>query len=136
VKNAFHIRQDVIVPKADDDVALGLEVLRAYLIFSQPQRVLATVELDNQLGFRAAKICDEGSDRVLAAESRAAESAIPKSRPQPPLRIRPVASKSARVATQMLANLPPHPALSPDGGEGICETRPIRIPLPSGERAG
>ena len=73
---------------------------------------------------------------MLAAESCADESAIPKSRPQPPLRIRLVASKSARVTTQMLVNLPPHPALSPDGGEGVGVGRSVRIPLPSGERAG
>jgi hypothetical protein len=79
MKNAFDVRQDLIVPKADDDVPLGLEVLRACLIFSQSQRVLATVELDNQLGFRATEVCDEGADGMLAAESRTAESAIPKS---------------------------------------------------------
>jgi len=79
---------------------------------------------------------------MLAAQSRAAESAIPKSQPQPPLRIRLVASKSARVTTQMLVNLPPHPALSPNGGEGDsgnprpCPDGPFPIPLPFGERVG
>jgi hypothetical protein len=136
VKYAFRIRQDVVVPEPEDDVPLGLEVLRAYPIVTQSQRVLATVELDNQLGFRATEVCDEGADGMLAAESRADESAIPKSRPQLPLRIRLIASKSARVTTQMLVNLPPHPALSPDGGEGICEPRPFRTPLPFGERVG
>jgi len=56
VKYAFHIRQDVVVPKADDDVPLGLKVLRAYLIFTEPQRVLTAVKLDDQLGFGAAKV--------------------------------------------------------------------------------
>jgi len=60
---------------------LGLDVVRAYSIFTQSQRVLATVELDDQSGFRAAKICDEGADGMLAAESCNDESAIPKSRP-------------------------------------------------------
>jgi len=61
--------------------------------------VLAAVKLDDEFGFRGAEIYDERTDEMLAAESYTDESAIPKSRPQPPLSLRLVVSKSARVAT-------------------------------------
>jgi hypothetical protein len=40
--------------------------------------VLATIEFDDETSLCAAEVRDEGADRVLAAESRAAESAIAK----------------------------------------------------------
>jgi hypothetical protein len=56
LKYAFHIRQYVIVPKSDDDVALGLQILRANLIVTQTKGVLTTIELDNESRFSAAKV--------------------------------------------------------------------------------
>jgi hypothetical protein len=50
--------------------------------------VLTTIELDHQLGFRAAEVRNERSDGMLAPESRTAQPSIAKPRPQFPLRIR------------------------------------------------
>jgi len=93
--------------------------------------VLTAVELYDQLRFRTAEIYDEGADGMLAAEPCANEPAITEVEPYRPLGICLIAPESPRVTLQILLNLPPHPALSPDGGEGID-----RNPLPSGERAG
>jgi hypothetical protein len=61
--------------------------------------MLATIELDDQFGFRTAEVSDERADGVLAAESRAAESAIAKPQPQLSLGIRLFTSQTTGIAT-------------------------------------
>jgi hypothetical protein len=85
--------------------------------------VLTAVELDHQSEFRTAEISDEWADGMLAAELLAAESTITQPLPELPLRIRLIVTESARVATQMLLNLPltsgPLTLPSPPMGERV-----------------
>jgi hypothetical protein len=95
----LRIRQGLVVPEAKDAIPLSFEKCRSLSVSSRLQRVLTAVKLDDEFSFRAAKVHDEGTDGMLAAEPRTAEPPIPKSLPQPPLNIRLVATESARVAT-------------------------------------
>jgi len=50
--------------------------------------VVATVQLDDQLGFSAAEVRDEGTDRMLATELEPAQLPIAQSKPQLPFCVR------------------------------------------------
>ena len=76
LENAVGVTQRLIVPKAKHAIALSFEICGAGLVGSPFQSVMAPVQLDDQLGFSAAEVRDEGADGVLAAELEAGQLPI------------------------------------------------------------
>src|SRR5260221_14717746 len=66
-QNAFRIRENVIVPKADDTPAAAFKPCRALRI-SGALIVLAAIRLDHEVMLRAGEVDDKPADRMLAAE--------------------------------------------------------------------
>ena len=124
LKYALHIRQGLVVPESDHAIPLPGEKCRPLGVGSLLQPMLSAVELD---------------DKLVSVQQK---SAITQPRPELSLHVRLGSAQTTRVVTWPLADLPPHPALSPDGGEGgenplrSGEDGGERIPLPFGERVG
>jgi len=72
--------QDVVVPKPQNAVPLGLEPLIAASVSRIPG-VLTSIELDHQLVLKADKVRDVRANRLLSAELHAGEVAT--SQPSP-----------------------------------------------------
>src|SRR5258705_13525103 len=91
--------------------------------------MLTAVEFDDQLRFRAVEVGDVGADGMLAAESCASECAVPKPRPQLPLRVSLRSRQTTGVLTWPLADLRRAPAAPPPPGArggGVGEPPPPR----------
>ncbi len=112
----------LVVPEPDGPVAVRCDFRRARRVGRALLGVLAPVQLDHQLAFRAGEDGDTPPDWVLAAEPPG-QPAIPQSPPQAPLRLR-ASRRSLRatmVCVRTILSGIPHltPALSaPRGGEG------------------
>src|SRR5215470_5212933 len=120
-KNARRIPQHLIVPKAEHAVACRLEEPTAGDISILIQRMMPAVDLDDQPHLCTAEVHDKRPDRVLTAELDAADAPVAEEHPHSALGIGLCAPQPPRVGFQVLADCPPHPALSPPGDEG-CGT--------------
>ena len=67
--NTLRVRQNVVVPEAQYAIALSRQEGRPADFFCRPMVMLATIDLDGQLGFVADEIDDEPSDRHLTEHS-------------------------------------------------------------------
>jgi hypothetical protein len=85
VKHALGIRQHIIVPEADDGIAVRLEPIGACFIVL---RVLSAIDLDDEFRRRAEEIDDIGAERMLATEAVAFELLSAQTGPQPELGVR------------------------------------------------
>ena len=68
IEDGDEILCHIIIPKADHAIAVGGEFRRAFIIRGQFIRMLAAVELDDELFLRTREIGDAIADRVLATE--------------------------------------------------------------------
>jgi hypothetical protein len=81
-EHALEIAEDLVVPEAKDPVALLGKKGRALRVGIALGRMLTTVELDDQPFLRAAEVDEEWTNRMLATELEAPETAITKTRPE------------------------------------------------------
>ena len=121
-----------MVPKAQDAITQRLEERGTIRIVVSPRRVLAPVELHDQIPLAAAEVDDVGADRYLTRELGAEETTISQTGPEAALCIGLPPPQTAREVSWGFAHntqldLAPHPALSPEGrgceGEGGCVGR-------------
>jgi hypothetical protein len=87
-KHALEVAEDLVVPEAEDLVALLGEEGRALRIGIALDRMLATIELDGQVMLGAAEVDDVWPDQMLPAKLDADESAVTKPGPEATLSIR------------------------------------------------
>ena len=87
LNNPISVREDLLVPESQHSVALSFEQLGPRGIRILLKRVLATVKLDDELGFGAAEIRDEGADGMLSPELELGRPPVTESPPQLPLGI-------------------------------------------------
>jgi hypothetical protein len=81
-EHAVEILDDIVVPEAQDAESRLLQQARATPIFLGSRRVLATVQLDDELLLMANEIGCEAEDRFLSTELRVVELAIAQAAPQ------------------------------------------------------
>jgi hypothetical protein len=62
------VRKGIIVPKANDSVAVALEIFGSSRVAVQHVHVLSAVKLDYQEFFRCAEVSEEWSDRKLSSK--------------------------------------------------------------------
>ena len=82
LENRVSVMQSLVVPEAKHTIALTLEIGRSLSVGSPLQRVMTAFKLDDQLGFRAAEVRDEGTDGMLATELQPAQLPIAQLKPQ------------------------------------------------------
>ena len=68
IEHSDEILCHIIIPKADDAIAVGGEFRAALLVGCNLINVLATVQLDDESLFRTGKVRYAIGDRMLAAE--------------------------------------------------------------------
>ncbi len=129
VVDAFGVGQHLIVPEAEDAVALGFEEPGSR---RRVESVLAAVELDHQMLFETYEIDDVGTDGMLAAEFDAVQLTRAQQAPERLFGIGGIASKLFRSVIR-------HGEMVHDSpGPGIPLTLPpLRggpLPLPQGAR--
>jgi hypothetical protein len=95
-KNAFGIRQNIVIPQAQNAVALGEEKGIAPFV-SRIDRVLPAIDLDNQTALAADKIDDVRTNRLLAHEFAVSQSSWAKMIPEFQFGVGRVAAKAARA---------------------------------------
>ncbi|MFZ1887571.1 MAG: hypothetical protein WAU33_06040, partial [Candidatus Binataceae bacterium] len=93
----IHLLQDHIVPEPDYAIALRLDELLPLIIVHSIVHMLAAIELDYQLSFDAAEVCDVGTNRELAAKFQISEATSTQQFPDHLLRVGHVAAQFARV---------------------------------------
>ena len=90
--NTVGVAKYIVVPEPNDSITLALDDLRPFCI--NVDGMLPTVDLDHELRAMARKVRDEMPDRNLAPEPLLGE-AFPQERPQPPLGLSHIVSKSS-----------------------------------------
>ena len=73
LENRLRLQKYLVVPEAQDAKSLRLDQTVALLIVPDVLRVLAPIELEDNLRFQARKIRDESGNRHLAPEPEAGE---------------------------------------------------------------
>jgi len=81
-KNAIDISQNFIVPKPQNEIATVFQILGPARVLLPLLKVLATVELDDQLCDWTAKIHDETVQRHLTPEFQAAKTIVAQLEPK------------------------------------------------------
>ena len=93
LNNDICARKDVAIPEAHDSITVkaheGVATSIIVLLFD----VLATVQLDDQLGFKTSEIADIGSERPLATKAKAIKLSPPQAAPEKSLGIGGVLAK-------------------------------------------
>lgn len=92
LRYALDVREDIIVPEAEDAEAFALEVLGSHTILFRG--MLATVDLDDELGGQANEIGDIAGTRFLSPEFPA-ELSVPEMPPELALGVGCVGPQSA-----------------------------------------
>jgi hypothetical protein len=115
LEDAFNVRKHLVVPEAQDSIAVRFEKCGALCVALALKCVLPTVELKNQLCFWTAEVHDERSDRMLAPELRPAHLPITQPPPELDLDVSLITPKAPGVWSRRFSNLAPHPTLSPEG---------------------
>ena len=77
IQHTFEISQHLVVPEAEDAVALQTEERFASSIGFTSRRVMSTIELDDHPQLGAAEVDDVWSEWMLPAELCAFELTIP-----------------------------------------------------------
>jgi hypothetical protein len=78
---AFGIFEHVIVPESNDTIAARFEPAGSLVIPLLVRRVLATIDLDDELRGGAEEIDNVGADRLLSSKTKAIE--LSASQPHP-----------------------------------------------------
>jgi hypothetical protein len=107
--DALSVAEDIAVPEAQHTEALSFEPAGPCLIAGEPQRVLSTVDLDDEALGKADKIGDERSYGDLTAKPKTSELLPAQRSPQPPFRLR-------RMAAQISCSLRNHLLMIVEGG--------------------
>jgi len=68
LKDFVYVRNDFVIPDSKYAVSRITDKLRSTFVFVRLVCVVRAIELDNKLCFETEEVCDEWSDRVLAAE--------------------------------------------------------------------
>ncbi len=88
LKNTINVREDLVVPEPQYSVALSVEEVSPHGVRTPLKNVLAAVKLDDELGFGAAEIRDEGANGMLSPKLELRQPPVTQSPPQFPLCIR------------------------------------------------
>jgi hypothetical protein len=96
-EDALQVRQDIIVPVANDHNALLSKPSRAAIVgLLHLFRVLPAVDLHRQAEARAIEVDGEGPDRMLPPEMKPVELIAAKRAPQPRFSVGHVAAEISR----------------------------------------
>jgi hypothetical protein len=87
LQDAVDIAQHIIVPKTKNQITICLEVRGSTCIFSTSHRMLAAVELNDQLGGLTTEIDHVGPNRHLSPKFHSVKSPVAQAEPQPPLSV-------------------------------------------------
>lgn len=116
-QNAIRVCQHIVVPEADDTVAVGFDDFGSNSV-GGIVRMLPAVQFDSEAQAAASKVRNKVADRVLPGELCAAQLTRAQVRPQPLFRVSRIAPQLAREAGQSLS----------------CQCRkPIPNPFPQGK---
>jgi hypothetical protein len=123
---AFRVGQHLVVPEAQDSIALGAQELAAFGFRPCGRFVLTAVDLHNHTRLMAGEISDVPSERHLSPEFEARHSARVEQSPDlllgfghvPAQRSRPAKGASGGVLFHSCDFTPTLP--SPIEGEGFC----------------
>jgi len=123
--NAVCGRQHLIIPEPQDSIAPCLQPLRARQVFGFGNRVLPTINLDDERGLRAEEITHVRADWLLASEAKTVGLYSTYSGPQANFRLGGIAAQSSCdrrchssiLTFEALCEYPP-PNPSPSRGEG------------------
>lgn len=115
-QHAIHIREDIMVPEADDAVAMRFDQRGARDV-AVAGRMLSAVQFDHQSRRPASEVRDMCPDRKLTDEFEAVDLPRAQSRPQRLFRFGRVAVQCARGVGQAFLHhrLTPSPNLLPQG---------------------
>jgi hypothetical protein len=99
LQNAVHVVANLAVPEAQHRPALSLHERIAFRVMSAGivETVLVAVKLDDEPRLDASEVGHIRSDRMLAAEAKAAELAIAQADPEPAFGFRHGLAKGARL---------------------------------------
>ena len=124
LRNAFRIFEHVAVPESQSEKALALKprVATCVAIWPDTDRVLVTVELDDQLRFEACEIGNISPNRHLAAKVALRKRQITQQAPQLAFGRRGISSK---LSCAFGCRRNPHPN-PPHKGEGTSLWRWLR----------
>jgi hypothetical protein len=100
----LHVIQHIIVPKAENTIALRIEIVGPYRVADSllVLGVLSTIHLNDKPQLVTGEIREIGSDRCLTTEVRVAKRQSPQMPPELSLRERHVVAKLARTRDAMV----------------------------------
>jgi len=127
--DAFGVGQHLVVPEAEDAVALGYEEVGPG---GRVEGVLAAIELDDQMKFETDEVDDIRSDAMLATELGAIELSRAQMAPKRLLCLGGVAPELSRSVGQHSETL--HYSPAPSIPLTLPPLRGGPLPLPQGER--
>ena len=123
-EHAVGVLQHVVVPEADDAVAVGFDDLRSSII-GRAVSVLATIEFDGEARGAAGEVDHEGADRQLPRELDTAQLAGAQVRPKASFRVGHIVSQFARDAGQSFLHYGRTPIPNPfPQGKGLSVAKP------------
>ena len=92
---SFDVLQDVIVPEADEPMALVLKPSCSFIVPCLLSGMLPSIDFDDEALLHAEKIDDITAQRALAAKLMAAKLPVTQVTPEQCFRIRPVAAQGS-----------------------------------------
>ena len=113
-QHAVSVGKNIIVPKANDTIALTLKPRRSLRV-AKTIGMLPAIEFDNQTPFGAEKISDIQTDRHLPSKFETKKRTIAEIRPQTFFGVRLIDAQSASIRNVSSFHKAPHPTLSPTG---------------------
>jgi len=112
-ENTLDIVQNIVIPETHDAVAESFKLFRAHPVLFNADRMLTTVNFNDQLYFERDEVGRIAGDGNLPLKLIAGEPPSAQTRPYQALGIRGISPKSS--GTQIRHAVPPHPTLSPMG---------------------
>jgi hypothetical protein len=120
MQHALGVGERVVVPEAEHAIAEGLQQGSATGVVLHVRRMLAAVQLDDQLPLATAEVHDIWADGHLTRELGTEQAPIAKTRPEAAFHVGLTTTEPAGVVARGFADATrqfrtPHPALSPEG---------------------
>ena len=113
-QNTVRIRKNIIVPEANDPIALPFEPGRSFRVI-EVVSVLPAIDFDDESSLGTQEVHDVGADWHLPFELESEKSAIAQARPESTFCIGLVDPQHARPRHVSTLHQAPHPTLSPRG---------------------
>ena len=97
MENSFRVSQHVVVPEPQYSITSLIQKLSPPLISLNLISMMSSIQLDDQLRFRAKEVNDEAPDGLLAAKLAAVHLSVTQTQPQFPFGVGLVATEALGV---------------------------------------